>query len=56
MATKRRNTRRRSNRPKHQRFYKVVCAGCGKEVKSELPPPIGKTLFCLDCYKKQGSD
>jgi len=56
MAFKRRNTRRTSHRPKSQRLYKVVCAGCEKEVRLEVPPPIGKKLFCLDCYKKQESD
>jgi CxxC-x17-CxxC domain-containing protein len=53
MAIKRRNNRRRSsNKPKHQRTYKAVCADCEKEVRLEVPPPIGKPLFCLDCYKK----
>jgi hypothetical protein len=52
MAIKRRNNRKRSSRPKHQRTYKVICPGCEKEIKLEVPPPTGKTLFCLDCYKK----
>ncbi len=39
-------------RQKYQRLYGVVCAGCGKEVKVEVPPPVGKKLLCLDCYKK----
>jgi hypothetical protein len=30
----------------------VICTGCGKEVFIEVPPPVGKELFCLDCFKK----
>ena len=52
MAFRRRNNRRSSSKPKQQRLYKVVCAGCAKELKLEVAPPIGKALFCLDCYKK----
>jgi len=52
MAIRKRKNRRRPKRPKPQRLYKVVCAGCGKEVRLKVPPPIGKELFYLDCYKK----
>jgi hypothetical protein len=38
------------------RLYKVVCAGCGKEVRMEVPPLADIKLFCLDYYKKQGSE
>ena len=40
-------------RQKYQRLYKGVCAGCGKEIKREVPPPVGKKLLCVDCYKKK---
>ena len=54
MAIKRRNNRRRSaNRPKHQRTYKAVCAGCEKEVRLEVPPPIGKRFFVLIAIKNK---
>jgi len=52
MAIKKRDNRKKSSRPRRQRTYKVVCAGCNKVVSLEVPPPNGKTLFCLDCYNK----
>jgi len=39
----------RSTRPKS---YKIICAGCGKEVVVQVPPPIDKKLFCMECFKK----
>ncbi len=53
MPIRRRNTRRTTSKPKYKRLYKVVCAGCAKEMKLEVPPPAGKNLYCFDCYKKQ---
>ena len=40
---------RRSSRPKS---YKVLCAGCGKEVVVLSPPPEDKKLLCMECFKK----
>ena len=40
---------KRSNRPKS---YKIVCAGCGKEVVVQVPPPEGKKLLCMECFSK----
>jgi len=54
MAIRNRKNGRRSKRPNPQRLDKAVCAGCGKEVRLEVSPPIDQKLFCLDCYKKQG--
>lgn len=39
----------RSTRPKS---YKIVCAGCGKEVVVQVSPPPDKKLLCMDCFKK----
>gem|GEM_PF-2022900 len=39
----------RSPRPK---FYKIICASCGKEVVVQVPPPPDKKLLCMDCFKK----
>jgi hypothetical protein len=40
---------KRSNRPKS---YKIVCAGCGKEVVVQVPPPEGKKLLFMECFSK----
>jgi formylmethanofuran dehydrogenase subunit E len=45
----------RGSRPKHStrpKSYRIVCAGCGKEVVGQVAPPEGKKLLCLDCFKK----
>jgi len=41
---------RRSSRPKS---YKIVCAGCGKEVIVQVPPPDDKKLLCMECFKNK---
>jgi CxxC-x17-CxxC domain-containing protein len=37
----------RSRRPKS---YKIKCAGCGKEVIVQVPPPHEKKLLCMECF------
>ncbi|MBS3921267.1 MAG: hypothetical protein KG012_20525 [Deltaproteobacteria bacterium] len=52
---RRRHTRMRSSRtsrPSRPKFYRTACAGCGKEVVLQVAPPEGKTLMCLECFKK----
>ncbi len=39
----------RSSRPKS---YRIVCAGCGKEVVVQVLPPDDKKLLCMECFKK----
>jgi len=41
---------KRSNRPKS---YKILCASCGKEVVSQVAPPEGKKLLCLECFSNK---
>ena len=38
---------RRSSRPKS---YRIVCAGCGKEVVVQVPPAGDKKLLCMECF------
>jgi hypothetical protein len=49
MVTREKKDIKKSN---YKRLYKAICSGCGKIEMLEVPPPIGKKLFCLDCYKK----
>jgi len=42
----------RTSRPSRPKSYKINCAGCGKEVVVQVPPPEGKKLLCMDCFKK----
>jgi CxxC-x17-CxxC domain-containing protein len=53
MAKRRRNFPRKNHKRRaFKRSFKVICAGCGKEVVTEVAPPPGKALLCLDCYDK----
>jgi len=57
MARRRRNSPRRSyKRRASRRSFKVICAGCGKEMMMEVSPPPGQTLLCLDCFNKEGKE
>jgi CxxC-x17-CxxC domain-containing protein len=40
------------SRSSRLKSYKIVCAGCGKEVVVQVPPPEGKKLLCMECFKK----
>lgn len=35
--------------------FRVLCAGCGKEIIVEVAPPSGKKLHCMECFKKVGA-
>jgi CxxC-x17-CxxC domain-containing protein len=37
---------------RHPKSYKVLCSGCGKEVVTQVPPPNGKKLLCMECFSK----
>src|SRR5512136_3061691 len=55
MVQKRRSGRGRGPRPRRsfrQRSYKGVCAECGTEVLLQVPPPEGRKLLCVECFKK----
>jgi len=55
MVQRRRHGKMRGSKPKrssHPKSYKIVCAGCGKEVIVQVPPPAEKKLLCMDCFKK----
>jgi len=30
----------------------VLCLGCGKEIVPPVPPPGGKKLLCMECFRK----
>jgi len=55
MVQRRRHGRMRGSKPKRSnrpKSYKIVCASCGKEVVSQVAPPEGKKLLCLECFSK----
>jgi len=54
MARRRRSVPRRSpKRRVSKKFYKAICAHCGKEMTMEVAPPPGKALLCLECFNKE---
>ena len=55
MITRRKTARASVHGPSRsvrRKSYRVVCTVCGKEMFIEVPPPVGKDLFCVDCFKK----
>ena len=42
----------RSNRSYRPKTYRIVCAGCGKEVVVEVAPPNDAKLLCMECFRK----
>jgi CxxC-x17-CxxC domain-containing protein len=55
MVQRRRQGRARGPKPRrssHPKSYRIVCAGCGKEVVVQVPPPGDKKLLCMECFKK----
>jgi hypothetical protein len=44
-------SRRSAKRKAAKNMFKVISAGCGKELLMEVSPP-GKPLLCPDCYNK----
>jgi CxxC-x17-CxxC domain-containing protein len=55
MAQRRKPGRARGSKPgrsSHPKSYRIVCAGCGKEVVVQVPPPGDKKLLCMECFKK----
>ncbi len=56
MVQRRRHGRSRGSRPKRPnrpKSYKIVCAGCGKEVVCQVAPPEGRKLLCPECFGKR---
>ena len=57
MARRRRNFPRKNyKRRAFKKSFKVICARCGKEVMTEVSPPSGEALLCLDCYRKESKE
>ena len=55
MVQRRRHGRMRGSKTKRSnrsKSYKIVCASRGKEVVSQVAPPEGKKLLCLECFSK----
>jgi len=55
MVERGRRGRARGTKPRrssHPKSYRIVCAGCGKEVVVQVPPPPDKKLLCMECFKK----
>jgi CxxC-x17-CxxC domain-containing protein len=55
MVQRRRHGKAHRLKPRHSshpKSFKIVCAGCGKEVVVQVPPPVDKKLLCMECFKK----
>jgi CxxC-x17-CxxC domain-containing protein len=54
MEQRRQRGRMRGPKSIHSRrlkSYKVICAGCGKEIVVQVPPPDDKKLLCVECFR-----
>jgi formylmethanofuran dehydrogenase subunit E len=58
MPPQRRRGRFQAARPSHSKrpkSYRVTCSGCGKEVVTQVSPPEGQKLLCIDCFTQPGT-